>query len=59
MAFPPFRESVRLAEQSLYSRVRDLVRASQPTLADTGRPFDDQVLRFVDPGAGNARPFEA
>ena len=29
--------------------------ASQPTLADTGRPFDDQVLRLVDPAPGDQR----
>ena len=27
--------------------------ASQPAFADTGRPFDDQVLRLVDPAAGD------
>src|SRR5215470_10740792 len=26
---------------------------SKPTFADPGRPFDDQVLRLVDPAAGN------
>jgi len=28
-------------------------RASQPAFADTGRPFDDQVLRLLDPATGN------
>src|SRR3954447_2974088 len=27
--------------------------AGQPTLTDTGRPFDDQVLRLVDPATGD------
>src|SRR5215472_11075896 len=27
--------------------------ASKPTFADPGRPFDDQVLRLVNPAAGN------
>src|ERR1700730_18161592 len=27
-------------------------RASQPTFADAGRPFDDQVLRLLDPAPG-------
>src|SRR6266436_1543158 len=27
--------------------------AGQPTFADAGRTFDDQVLRFVDPAAGD------
>jgi hypothetical protein len=26
---------------------------SKPTFADPGRPFDDQVLRLVDPAAGD------
>ena len=29
--------------------------ASQPTLADTGRPFDDQVLCLLDPAPGDQR----
>jgi hypothetical protein len=28
-------------------------RASQPAFADAGRPFDDQVLRLVDPAPGD------
>ena len=27
--------------------------ASQPAFADTGWPFDDQILRLLDPTAGN------
>src|SRR5262245_18661055 len=29
--------------------------ASQPAFADTGRPFDDQVLCVLDPAAGDHR----
>jgi len=30
-------------------------RAGKPTLADPGRPFDDQVLCFLDPAPGDQR----
>ena len=29
--------------------------AGKPAFADTGRPFDDQVLRLVDPAASDQR----
>jgi hypothetical protein len=28
-------------------------RAGEPAFADAGRPFDDQVLRLVDPAASD------